>query len=70
MIGKAIPRHLLPTRPGLAVIAIWIDRDPAPGKETPQYLDIFRIEQSDDVLHNDIHAVFVEIPMIAERKKV
>ena len=35
---------------------------PPLGREFAPYLDVFRVHQADQVLHDDVHAVLVESP--------
>jgi len=55
---------------GIAVVGEGLDGDAATGFEQSDDLQIFRIHQFDQVFHNDVHAVFVEVAMIAEAEKV
>lgn len=70
MLGEALPCHFLPARIGAPVVAIRIDRDAAARRELPPHLDVLRIHQLDEVLHDDVHAILVEIPVIAKAEQV
>lgn len=70
MVSQSVPCHVFPARTGLTVIAVRVDRNAASrSKFTPDF-DVFRIHQFDQVFHDDIHAVFMEVPMISEAEQV
>ena len=53
-----------------AIVAVWVNRDPsARGKFSP-YLDILGIHQLNEILHNDVHAVLMEVTVISEAEKI
>lgn len=53
-----------------AVVGVRIDGDAATwGKETGN-LDVFGIHQFDEVLHDDVYAVLVEVSMVSEAEKI
>ena len=54
----------------IGVVGKGVDTDAAAGGEDAGYLKILRIHQSDQVFHDDVHAVFVEIAVVAEREEV
>ena len=55
---------------GVGIVGEGVDADAASWGEDAGYLKILRIHQSDQVFHDDVHAVFVEIAVIAERKEI
>ena len=70
MLGQALPGHVSPGRTGPAVIAVRVDADTAAGQEFPPHFDVFRVHGPDEVVHDDIDAVFMEIAVIAETEQV
>ena len=63
--GKVFPlgiRH--------AVVAVRVDGEPAAGEKFAPYFDIAGMEKLDEITHDDIHAVLVEIAVIAETEKI
>ena len=54
----------------VSIICKGVDADAAAGGEDTGYLKVLRIHQLHKVLHDDVHAVFVEIPVVAERKEI
>ena len=70
MLGQALPGHVSPGRTGPAVIAVRVDADTAAGQEFPPHFDVFRVHDPDEVVHDDIDAVFMEIAVIAETEQV
>ena len=53
-----------------AVVGVGIDGDaPTWGEETGN-LDVFGIHQFDEVLHDDVYAVLVEIAVVAETEEI
>lgn len=62
--------NLLPFGSSLAVVAIGIDGNAASGQKFAPYFDILGVQQSDEVLHDDVDAVLMEIPMIAEGEEI
>ena len=65
---KALFRSLLPLCTRLAVICVWIDGQTTAWRKLAPYLDVLRIHQLNKVFHDDIDAIFVEVPVIAETK--
>ena len=55
---------------GVGIVGEGVDADAATGGEDTRYLKVLRVHQFDQVFHDDVHAVFVEIAVIAERKEV
>ena len=53
-----------------AVVAVRVDGEPAAGEKFAPYFDIAGMEKLDEVTHDDIHAVLVEIAVIAEAEKI
>ena len=64
--GKAGPGDLFPARVRAAVVCIGMDGDTAARCEFAPDLDILRIRELDEVLHDSVHAILVEIAVIAE----
>jgi hypothetical protein len=54
----------------ISIIGERINADTSAGHEITGYLQVFGIHQPNQILHNDIHAVFMEIPMVTEGKEV
>jgi len=55
---------------GAAVVGVRIDADAATGREEADDLDVLGIHESDEILHDDVHAVFMEIAVVAEREEI
>ncbi len=62
--------HLLIPRARTAVVGKGIDADAATGSEQACHLDIFRIHKGDEVFHDLVHAVFVEVTVVAEGEEI
>ena len=65
---KALFRSLLPLCTRLAVICVWIDRQTTARCKLAPYLDVLRIHQLDEIFHDDVNAIFMEITMVTETK--
>ena len=65
---KALFCRLFPLCTRLAVVCVWIDGQTTTRRKLAPYLDVLRIHQLDEVFHNDIDAIFMEIPMVTETK--
>ena len=63
--GKVLPFGIR-----CAVVAVRVDGEPAAGEKFAPYFDITGMEKLDEVTHDDIHAVLVEIAVIAEAEKI
>ena len=70
MGSKALLSQLFIFGSRLAVVGVWPDADAAAWGKDTGYFDILRIHQINEVLHDDVHAVFVEIAMIAEAEEI
>ena len=53
-----------------AIVGEGVDADAATRGEDARHLDIFGVHEADEVLHDDVDAVFVEIAVVAETEEV
>ena len=67
---KASPGDLFPARVRTAVVGVGMDGDTAARREFAPDLDILRVHERDEVLHDSVHAILVEIAVIAEREQI
>ena len=44
--------------------------DAAARCEFAEYFDVFRIHQGDEVFHDDVDAVFMEVAVVAEAEEI
>ena len=65
---KALFCRLFPLCTRLAVVCVWIDGQTTAWCKLAPYLDVFRIHQLHKVFHDDVDAVLVKVPVIAETK--
>ena len=65
---KALFCGLFPLSTRLAVVCVWIDGQTTTRRKLAPYLDVLRIHQLDKVFHDDVNAVLVKVPVIAETK--
>ena len=65
---KALFGSLFPLCTRFTVVCIWIDGQSTTRRELAPYLDVLRIHQLHKVFHNDVNAVLVKVPVIAETK--
>lgn len=70
MIHQTITRHLFILRSRSAVVAVRINRDAAARGEFAPYFDVFRVHELDQVIHDDVDAILVEVAMVAEAKQI
>ena len=54
----------------LAIVAPGIDADSSAGCEFSPYFDVPGIHQFDQILHDDVDAVFMEAAMVAKTEEV
>ena len=65
---KALFCSLFPLCTRLAIVCIRIDRQTTARRKLAPYLDVLRIHQLNEVFHDDVDAVLVKVPVIAETK--
>ena len=65
---KALFCSLFPLGTRLAVICVWINGQTTARRKLAPHLDIFRIHQLHEIFHDDVDAVLVKVPVIAETK--
>ena len=70
MRGETLLREPLPLGAGAAVIRVREDGDAAARGEETGYLDVLRVHQLDEVLHDRVHDVLVEIAVAAEAEQI
>ena len=54
----------------IAIIGEGLDGDAAAGVEKADNLQVFGIHQLDQVLHDDVHTILMEVAMVAEAKEI
>ena len=65
---KALFCSLFPLCTRLAIVCVWIDGLTTAWRKLALYLNVLRIHQLHKVFHDDIDAVLVKVPVIAETK--
>ena len=65
---KALFCRLFPLCTRLAIVCVWIDGQTTAWRKLAPYLDVLRIHQLDEVFHDNVDAVLVKVPVIAETK--
>ena len=65
---KTLFCSLFPLCTRLAIVCVWVDGQTTARRKLAPYLDVLRIHQLDEVFHDDVDAVLVKVPMIAETK--
>ena len=55
---------------GVGIVGEGVDADAAAGGEDTRYLKVLRVHQFDQVFHDDVDTIFVEIAVVAEREEV
>lgn len=53
-----------------AVVAVWIDGEAASGEEFAPDFDVTGTEKTDEVFHDHVDAVFMEVPVVAVAEEV
>lgn len=54
----------------VAIIGEWIYRNTAARHENAHHFKVFRIHEFHEIFHDDIHAIFVEVAVIAETEEI
>ena len=70
VVQKAELGHLLVFCSRSSVVGVGIDADAASWREDSRHFDVFGIHQFDEVLHDDVDTIFVEVAVISEAKQV
>ena len=70
MLPQAIGGEFGVGRIGATVVGVRVDADAAARGEQARHLDVLRVHEADEVFHDDVHAVFVEVAVVAETKQV
>ena len=55
---------------GVGIVGEGVDADAASWGEDTRYLEVLRVHQFDQVFHDDVDTIFVEIAVVAEREEV
>ena len=66
MLTQSLPRQLLILRPRTTIVSVWMDGNATARSEDTRHLDVARIHELDQILHDDIDAILMEVAMIAE----
>ena len=70
MVQQSVVGHLLVLRAGAAVVSVGVDADAAAGGEDAGDFDVAGIHEADEVFHDDVDAVLVEVAVVAEGEEV
>ena len=70
MCGETLFGQFLVLGARTAVVGVGIDGDAATWGEEAGNLDVFGIHQFDEVLHDDVYAVLVEVSVVSESEKI
>ena len=70
MVHEAVFGQLLVLRARPSVVGVGVNAYSAARRKQPDYLYIFRVHQLDQVLHDDVHAVFMEVSVVTETEKI
>ena len=65
---KAFFCRFFPLCTRLSIVCVWINGQTTARRKLAPYLDVLRIHQLDEIFHDDIDAVLVKVPVIAETK--
>lgn len=70
MMKETEPGEIPPFSPWNAIVAVGIDGKTAAGEKFAPHFDIPRAQETDEVRHDHIHAVFMKIAVIAIAEKI
>ena len=70
VVCHAVPSDFLPAGARLAVVTVRVNRDAAARRELAPDLDVLRLHELDEILHDDVHAVLMEIAVVAEAEQI
>lgn len=70
MTKQAEAGEVAPFGAGDAVVAIGVNGEAASGEEFAPYFDVPGMEQFNQVGHDDIHTIFMEVAVISETEEV
>ena len=67
---KTIFGELLKLRSRATVVGVREDADATAGGEEARYLDVLGVHQADEVFHDDVYAVFMEVAVVTEGEEI
>ena len=70
MHEEAFFSHRFPFSTGLAVVGVRVDGKASSRQEFAPNLDVLGVQQLNQILHNDVHAILVKIAVITEAKEI
>ena len=70
VIHHTVVGHLFILCAGSSVVAVGVNGNAAPGQEFSPDFNVSGIHQSNQIFHNNIHTILMEIAVIAEREKI
>lgn len=70
MIEQPVFRHFFVFRPRAPPVAVRIDGNAAARGEFAPHFDIARFHDFNQIVHNDVDAIFVKVAMIAEAEQI
>ena len=70
MLAEALPGQLLELGTRAAIVGVRMDGNASAWGEDASDLDVARIHQLDEVFHDDVDTVLMEVSMTAEREEI
>ena len=70
VLTEPLPGQLFELRARAAIIGIRMDGNAATGRKETRDLDVTGIHELDQVLHDDVDAILMEVAMVAKRKQI
>lgn len=70
VVCQPLPGNLFPFGSRLSVVAVGVDGNATPGQKFAPDFDISRIHQTNQVIHDNVDAVFVKIAVVPEAEQV
>ena len=67
---QALGSELGVTELGVRPVGVWVDGDAAPWDEQAFHLDVLRLHELYQVIHDDVRDVLVEVAVVAETEQV
>lgn len=67
---KAELGHFFVFRSRSSVVGVGINADAASWREDSRHFDVFWIHQFDEILHDDVDTIFVEVAVVSEAEQV
>ena len=70
VVSQTLKGHLFPTSAWFPIITVRVNGYPSSGSKFSPFLNVFRVHQTNQIFHDNVYTVLMEISMVAEAEQI